>query len=357
MINTLDLAVDHLFFEMRANPWAVRSVLNQYADGYCYDDEVKNAAGERFPGGISFAHDMGVANVFSPRGKSSYELSGLKGCYSYMTQEQLANWILCAGVYWAGSGDDLWLKERQQIIGRCLASMANRDGADDGSRDGVMDLDSCKTGGGAEITTYDNVDKALGQARRSGYIAVKCWAAYLSLEKMFGALGLKPSAGKAAEQAKKCADTVLKYVRPDGTIPAILDDGNRAVTLSLAEGLVYPYVMGMFDDPGFINKYGDFTAALKTHFKAALENGCRFSDGSWKMSKTSDNSWLSKTFLFQSVAEKIFGMDADARADGLHASWLLDPENAPFAFSDQMMAGKACGSKYYPRGVVCILWV
>jgi hypothetical protein len=220
-----------------------------------------------------------------------------------------------------------------------------------------MDLDSCMTGGGAEITTYDNVDKALGQARRSSYIAVKCWAAYLSLEKMLGALGSEPSAEKAAEQAAKCADTVLKYARPDGTIPAALEDGDGALALSAAEGLAYPYAMGMFDDLIFINKYGDFIAALKIHFKTALENGCRFGGGGWKMSKTSDNSWLSKTFLFQFIAERIFGLDADARADSVHASWLLDPENAPFAFSDQMAAGKVCGSKYYPRGVTGVLWV
>jgi hypothetical protein len=231
-------------------------------------------------------------------------------------------------------------------------------GGGDGVRDGVMDLDSCKTGAGSEITTYDNVDKALGQARRSSYIAVKCWAAYLSLEKMFDALALKSPSRESADQAALCARTILKYKRPDGTIPATLEAGNAALTLSVVEGLIYPYIMGMFDDKsGFINKYSDFVAALKVHFQTALKSGCKFGDGSWKMSKTSDNSWLSKTFLFQFIAEKIFGIDPDHKADNLHASWLLDPENAPFAFSDQMMAGKVCGSKYYPRGVTSVLWV
>jgi len=357
MMNTLDLAVDHLFFEMLKNPWTVRSVLDQYADSYSYVDEVKNARGDRFPGGISFAHDMGVANAFSAPGRSVYELSGRSGCYSYMSQEQLANWILCAGVYWEGAGDDAWLSSRRQVIERCLTSMLNRDGAGENGRDGVMDLDSCKTGGGAEITTYDNVDTALGRARRSSYLAVKCWAAYLALSKMLGALKMDGAARTAAEQAERCADTIMKYRREDGTISALLEEGDSALTLSLVEGLAYPVVMGLLEDIAMTDKYCVFIAALKKHLAAALSNGCQFEDGAWKMSKTSDNSWLSKTFLCQFIAEKIFKIPQDAKADKAHASWLSDPENAIQAFSDQMRAGKICGSAYYPRGVTGILWL
>jgi len=357
MMNTLDLAVDHLFFEMLKNPWTVRSVLDQYADGYAYFDEVKDGRGGKFPGGISFAHDMGVANAFSAPGRSVYELSGRRGCYSYMSQEQLVNWILCAGVYWEGSRDDAWLRGRRLTVCQCLMSMLNRDGADKSRRDGVMDLDSCKTGGGAEITTYDNVDTALGRARRSAYLAVKCWAAYLALFKMFGALGESEAAEMAAEQADRCADTVMRHRRPDGTIPALLEEGNSALTLSVAEGLAYPVVMGIFEDMALAERYCVFISALKKHFEAALSNGCRFEDGAWKMSKTSCNSWLSKTFLCQFIAERIFKLPPDAKADKVHASWLLDPENAAQAFSDQMRAGKICGSAYYPRGVTGILWL
>jgi len=357
MMNTLDLAVDHLFFEMLKNPWTVRSVLDQYADSYAYFDEVKDGRGGRFPGGISFAHDMGVANAFSARGRSVYELSGRKGCYSYMSQEQLVNWILCAGVYWEGARDDAWLQDRRQTIWQCLLSMVNRDGADEGRRDGVMDLDSCKTGGGAEITTYDNVDTALGRARRSAYLAVKCWAAYLALYKMLGALGLTEAAETAAEQAERCADTVMSYRRPDGTIPALLEEGNTALTLSVAEGLAYPVVMGIFEDMALAERHCSFVGALKKHFEAALANGCRFEDGAWKMSKTSGNSWLSKTFLCQFIAERVFKFPQDIQADKAHAAWLLDPGNAAQAFSDQMRAGKICGSAYYPRGVTAILWL
>ena len=355
MMNTLDLAVDQIFFEMKMNPWVIRSILDQYLK-YSYIDKVKDVSGKISDGGISFTHDMGVANVFSESGTSAYELRGLTGCYSYMTQEQLVNWLLCAGVYWSGTFDDEWLKSRAQIITQCLSSVINRDGAGDDRRDGVMDLDSALTGGGAEITTYDNVDTALGRARRSSYLAVKCWAAYLALEKMLNALGQTEQAEISAKQAAKCADTILKYKRPDGTIPALLEEGNAATTLSLVEGLIYPYVMGMFDESQFTSKYNDFISALKKHFETALTIGCKFPDGAWKMSKTSDNSWPSKTFLCQFISEKIFQHNIDSQADKIHASWLLDPENAQLAFSDQMKAGKICGSAYYPRGVTAILW-
>jgi hypothetical protein len=357
MMNTLDLAVDHVFFEMLKNPWVVRSVLDQYADRYSYSDEVRDARGEKFPGGICFAHDMGVAGVFSAPGSSSYEMAGRDGCYSYMSQEQLADWILCAGIYWEGAQDGAWLQSRRQTVEMCLQSMLNRDSGNESGRDGVMDLDSCKTGSGAEITTYDNVDTALGRARRNSYLAVKCWAAYLALSKMLTALDLKEPAETAALQAEKCAGTVLKYRRADGTIPALLEDGDPALTLSIAEGLVYPIVMGIFEDMAAAEKYCAFVYALKKHFETALSAGCRFENGGWKMSKTSDNSWLSKTFLCQFLAEKVFKLPPDTEADKAHASWLLDPDNAMLAFSDQIKAGKIGGSAYYPRGVTGILWL
>ena len=57
------------------------------------------------------------------------------------------------------------------------------------------------------------------------------------------------------------------------------------------------------------------------------------------------------------MAEKVFDHQPDARADRARAAWLLDPENAYYAWSDQMVQGKARGSKYYPRGVTAWLWL
>jgi hypothetical protein len=101
--------------------------------------------------------------------------------------------------------------------------------------------------------------------------------------------------------------------------------------------------------------------ALKTHLEGVLKPGiCLFQDGGWKLSSTSDNSWLSKIYLSQFIARKILGMpwdDAGRRADAAHVAWLMHPQESYHAWSDQIVAGVAKGSKYYPRGVTAILWL
>jgi hypothetical protein len=38
-------------------------------------------------------------------------------------------------------------------------------------------------------------------------------------------------------------------------------------------------------------------------------------------------------------------------------AWLQHPELSYWSWSDQIVAGKITGSKYYPRGVTSILWL
>lgn len=74
MLGTFDLAVDHLFFELARNPWAVRNQLDWFADRYSYTDRVRLPGDQReYPGGLSFTHDMGIGNCLSRPGHSSYE--------------------------------------------------------------------------------------------------------------------------------------------------------------------------------------------------------------------------------------------------------------------------------------------
>ncbi|MDG5816195.1 glycoside hydrolase family 52 protein [Chitinispirillales bacterium ANBcel5] len=358
MINTFDLFVDQLFFEMKMNPWTVRNVLDLYADPdkYRYRDMVKLPESEKkFPGGVSFTHDMGVANSFSRFGHSAYELEGIDGCFSHMTHEQLVNWVLCAGVYAHAASDTKWVNKQIPLLVECLKSMVNRDHYDENLRDGVMDLDSARTAGGAEITTYDNVDSSLGQSRRNTYLAVKCWAAYILLEKMLNSKQ-KEMSELASLQAHKCAQTILSYKQGDESIPALLEKGNKSVIIPIIEGLVFIDVCcrEVLRD----SRYSEFVEALAAHCRAVLKKGvCLFDDSGWKLSSTSDNSWLSKIYLCQYITENIFGMDADIEADKAHIGWLLNSQNSYFAFSDQMNRGKVCGSRYYPRGVTAALWL
>jgi len=362
MMNTFDLTVDQLFFEMKLNPWCVRNVLDLYVERYSYQDEVGFPGDDTVhPGGVSFTHDMGVANVFSRPAYSSYERPGLHGCFSYMTHEQLVNWVCTAGCYLAQTGDWAWYRKQESVFRDCLESLLNRDHPDTQCRNGLMGLDSSRTRGGTEITTYDSLDASLGQARNNVYMATKTWACYLALEAVFehaGEVGLAQTAG---EQAERCARSIVASADVDGRLPAIIGEGNAAGIISAIEGLVMPYYMGLADCISPTGRFGALVRAMSHHLRAVLLPGvCLFPDGGWKLSSTSDNSWLSKIYLSQFVAREILGIDGveiTRNADAAHVAWLVHPEYGYHAWSDQMVAGHAMASRYYPRGVTAILWL
>ncbi|RBW69739.1 glycoside hydrolase family 52 protein [Bacillus taeanensis] len=362
MMNTFDLTVDQLFFELKMNPWTVKNVLDLFVDRYSYQDRVRFPGDEtEYPGGISFTHDMGVANTFSRAQYSSYELYGIDGCFSHMTQEQLVNWILCAAVYVEQTKDKAWLEEKMPTLEQCLESMVNRDHPNPEERNGIMGLDSTRVMGGAEITTYDSLDVSLGQARNNIYLAGKSWASYVALEKIFRENGKPELAALAGEQADKCAKTMTSHVTEKGYIPAVIGEGNDSKIIPAIEGLVFPYFTNSHEALDENGRFGDYIQTLKKHFEHVLKEGiCLFSDGGWKISSTSNNSWLSKIYLSQFIARQILGWSWDedgAKADAAHVEWLTHPTLSVWSWSDQIISGEISGSKYYPRGVTSILWL
>ncbi|WP_248930341.1 glycoside hydrolase family 52 protein [Paenibacillus hamazuiensis] len=362
MMNTFDLTVDQLFFELKMNPWTVKNELDMFVKRFSYEDRVRFPGDPaEYPGGISFTHDMGVANTVSRPHYSSYELYGLDGCFSHMTHEQLVNWVLCAAVYAEQTGDKTWLAANMDVLVRCLESMLNRDHPDPAQRNGIMGLDSTRVMGGAEITTYDSLDVSLGQARNNIYLAGKCWASYVALEKLFAENGMPELAKTAADQADKCARSIVSHVTPEGYIPAVIGEGNDSRIIPAIEGLVFPYFTGCKEALDPAGRFAEYIAALKTHLQTVLKDGvCLFPDGGWKISSTSSNSWLSKIYLCQFIARRILGLPRDERgaaADAAHAAWLTHPELSVWSWSDQIIAGEIAGSKYYPRGVTSILWL
>lgn len=354
MMNTFDLTVDQAFFELALNPWTVRNVLDTFVESYRYEDDVRfPGKPDPQPGGIAFTHDMGVANNFSPPGYSGYELAGLHGCFSYMSAEELMNWVLTAGLYTAHTEDRKWAIGHRQIFLACLQSLLNRDHPKDALRNGVIGLDADRCQGGSEITTYDSLDASLGQARNNLYLAVKGWASYLVLEKILRDLGERSAVDSAAKQVDRAMATIAAAADENGLLPAVIGEGVEARIIPAIEALIYPFVIGITDQ-----RFTKLRDVLDRHFRAVMESGqCRFRDGGWKLSSTSRNSWLSKIYLCQVVAERILGHEPDTQADRAHVRWLLDEENAYFAWSDQMLEGKAVGSRYYPRGVTSILWL
>lgn len=363
MMNTLDLTVDMMFFELELNPWTVRNVLVQCVERYSYVDEIfaPEAPDRMFTGGISFTHDMGVANHFSPPGYSSYECSGMdRICFSYMTCEQLTNWALCTGVYVAKTGDRDFLQKHAPILTRCLESLLKRDHPDPQKRNGLMGFESSRTQGGGEITTYDSLDHSLGQARNNVYLGGKCWASYVALEYLFTELGELDKADEAQVAAKRCAATLTQaYDEELGFIPAVLENENQSAIIPAAEALVYPWGMGLKDRVTEDGPYGDYIRMLKRHVKHVLKPGvCLYEDGAWKLSSSADNSWLSKICLNQYVVREILGIhyDDEGQADIAHVTWEVEGSKF-FACSDQFSSGLPIGSRYYPRIVSCILWL
>src|SRR5690606_19058808 len=217
----------------------------------------------------------------------------------------------------------------------CFESMVHRDHPDPARRTGLMGLDSARVAGGSETTTYDSLDPSLAQARGNLYVGGKLWAAYVVLEKIFAQGGRPDLAAAAAQQARRAAATMLRHVQADGTIPAIIGQGDgpgsRSKIIPAIEGLVFPYfsgradavqadgtipaIIGQGDGPGSRSKiipaieglvfpyfsgradavqadgpYGHYVRALARHLDAVLTEGvCLFPDGGWKISSTSDN--------------------------------------------------------------------
>lgn len=356
MINTFDLTVDHLFFELAWHPWAVRNALDLFSRRYSYRDQL----------GLSFTHDMGVMNHFTPRGHSSYECDGIKGCFSHMTMEQLLNWVLCSVTYAEHTGDLAWLRRSKGTLLACAESMRRRDDPDPSRRDGLLKHDSSRCGEhGSEITTYDSLDVSLGQARNNLYLGVKALAAWILLGKAFARLGDARAGAAAAASADLLAATLgRKFEADSGFFPAVFEDGNRSRILPAVEGFAYPLYLGYADAVDPQGRFAPLIAQLLRHMTQALQPGVCLDAGSggWKMSSTSTNTWFSKIALAQYVVRRLFpgAMGAAARAaDRVHAGWQRTPGCGADAMCDQIRSdtGASCGSRYYPRGVTAWLWL
>jgi hypothetical protein len=365
MMNTLDLSVDHVFWELDQNPWLVRNLLDNFVRHYSYVDDR----------GTSFSHDMGAHNNFSPQGSSSYELPRLKGCFSFMTQEQLCNWILTASCYVAKTNDLDWLNHNWHVIDACAQSLRARANP----RTGVMLHDSSRCEGGWEITTYDSLDESLGQARANAYLAMKCWASWIAVEMLdqmreqSASRSAKPQSVSQAEPqsatlgglADRIAQTLILSARSDGAIPAVLEadnPGHQSRILPIIEALIYPAYWsrcGQNFDCVKQALQGPLIAALRRHTLALLddpEHRNAFADGGVKLSSSSDNSWMSKIAIFQYVARDVLRIALDPAADAAHVRWQIEG-SAHWACSDQFVKGIAKGSRYYPRIITAALWM
>lgn len=355
MMNTFDLTVDQLFFELAWHPWTVRNNLDQFVRRYSYRDQL----------GISFTHDMGVNNFFTPPGRSSYECDNIEGCFSHMTMEQLLNWVLCAVTYAEHAGDRAWLRSNKKILLACAESIHRRDNPRPADRDGILKHDSSRCGTGSEITTYDSLDVSLGQARNNLYLAVKTLGTWVLLENAFKSLAEKKAAADAHATANLLAKTLTtKFEADTGFFPAVFEKGNQSRILPAIEGFVYPLFLGYQEAVDLKGRFAPLFTQLRQHITQALQPGICLDTvtGGWKMSSTSTNTWFSKIAIAQYVIRALFPEalnEAASAGDRVHANWQRTPGCGEHAMCDQIRSdsGITCGSRYYPRGVSAFLWL
>ena len=359
--NTLDLAADHLPFELFRHPWTVRNVMDLNLGRYRYEDRLRFAGDgvTLWPGGLSFTHDQGCHSGYAPAGHSGYELPGLTGCYSYMTSEELLNGIYCSAGY-ALAGDPGWLHERTADFVRMLDSIDARDHYDPARRDGVLKGVTDRVGEeGAEITTYDALDESLRRADGNLYLCVKAWCASLLLEAVFDRAADRTAKARALETAARMSAALLRaFDRQAGAFPANLIHGGSARLLAAVEPLAVPFFLGLGER---MTRDVALTGALRAHVRACLQPGVCIDPATagLRLSSASMNTWPSKVALCLFAAGELLGVDMARAYPRPFAEWVrwLRESSAQTTVADQVDSdtGRLRGGAYSPRLVTALL--
>jgi hypothetical protein len=356
-INTFDLTVDHVFYELCIHPWTVRNELDHFLSPYSYTDQL-SLPGQPglLPGGLGFCHDMGSRISFSSKDKGAvYKV--------LMTQEELQNWILCACLYWKSTGDNDWLEQNKDTFARCLQSMQVRDDVYPAKRDGITTYVSNVGERNGEITTYDAMDAALQHPRNSLYIAGKSFACYTMLSPIFKQLGDANLQSEAQQAEAYTARGILSHWDDEHQcFPSLFDGSSASRVIPAVEGLVYPYAMGLEKEVALDGPNADLIGHLRTHINTVLVPGVCIDSktGAWNLSSLGHNTWQSKVYLNQFVVENILGIKNDATGRNADAAqYAYQVEGAPaVCWTDQFFTSShtAYGCRHYPRGVTSALW-
>jgi len=362
--NTMDLAADHLAWELAHNSWVVRNITDLYIDRYTYRDEVRfgDRPGETFPGGLCFTHDMGSYTTYSPPGEGGYERSGVKGCYSFMTTEELLNGVYCVAAYALSTCDLDWADKRREIARELLESMEHRDHHDPDVRNGLLEAESMKCGAdGCEITSYDCLDHSLLSARGNIYIAVKTWCAALMLATFFDLVKEKDAAARARRMAAKTAATLAGLFDAKGEyFPGNVLDRSTSKVIAAIEPLAVPLFCGLRTE---LDSFEELKGLLRRHVATCMTPGNSLDSetGALRLSSASTNTWPSKSSLCIFVMEEFFGIDVAEQYPSVLRElrrW-VQVGSADVTISDQILSdkGRARGAFYYPRIVTSSLWI
>jgi hypothetical protein len=359
--NTMDLAVDHLPYELWRNPWVVRNIMDTFFEQYAYHDLVYfYGEGERlFPGGLSFTHDMGNYTTYSPTGYSGYEMENAT-FYHPMTTEELLNGIYLMSGYGLSTKDKEWMTARTHLAKELLVSMEARDHYDPAQRNGILKARTSRSGlYGKEITTYDSLDHALASARGNLYIAVKTLCAAWLLHAFFKELGESQAANQAMEMADKTAQSLMDfYDEEKSSFRANLYEDVESRLLAAVEPFAVLQFMGI--EP--LATYPQLAEAFQKHIATCMTPGICLDErtGGLKLSSSSDITWTSKVILSQVSLQHVFGIDLnDFPSVRQEVVYWCQEAAAQRTIADQILCSKreAIGGFYYPRPITSFLWM
>lgn len=361
--NTLDLAADHLPWELYRNPWMVRNIMDLYIERYSYIDEVKfKEEPERFfEGGMSFTHDMGIYVTFSPESYSDYETGIVPNAsvYLYMTTEELLNGIYCICAYALHTKDGMWLEKRADVLRKLLCSMENRDHYEPSKRDGILKAVSSRSKVvGKESTTYDALDHSLMDASGSLYVAVKTGCALIMLKECLKKIGDMEHYTRAMEMLRLNFVSLSRYQTEEGFLRANLYSDTDSRVLAAVEPLAVPYMLGLTGDDIMPIK-----EVLLAHIRKCMQADICIekTTGGIRLSSKSNNTWVSKVILCLSVMEKVFGIDLEKEYPSAmrELQYWCQVSAKDVSISDQILITERAviGGCYYPRSASSAIWL
>jgi hypothetical protein len=343
--NTLDLAADHLAWELDRHPWVLGRIMADHRARHAYRDRIRLPGETGFPhaGGLSFAHDQGNCSQVAPPGTGGYERPGVRGCYSFMTLEQLLN-----GIYVLAAAE----VEEPELWRELLASLLRRDHPDPARRSGILVAESDRVGeAGAEITTYDALDHSLMAASGSVYIGLKGLCAALLIARAAQRGGDAATAASARAWAAQ-AEAAWAARMVDGRYPAnALDPAVTSRVLAALDPFAMPLHLGLGDE---LAAMPGLRTHLVLHARTCLAEGCRHPSGGLRLSSTAEMTWPSKVVLCLHVLAWLgWDLERDESA-ALHELQRWSQVLAAHGtIADQVRLDQdaVVGGAYYPRMV------
>lgn len=364
--NTLDLAIDHLPWELWRNPWVVRNIMDWFIDRYSFEDKVEfeEEKGKLHTGGLSFTHDQGSYVAFSKPGESMYETRNMTSvhCYWHMTTEELLNGISCICAYGIKTKDYNWIEKRKDTLENLMFSLENRDHYDKEKRDGTLKAKSERSGELVnESTTYDSPQVGLMAVKGNSYITVKTLTSLVLLSEIADITGNNPLLERANSMLAKTSTALNKFILPEGYLmPNLYNNENKGKVIATLEPLS---LIGWLGLTGKIIKNEKVYEVLKQHaYQCIGANGCIDSEtGGMRLNSLSSYTWVSKVISCIYALEKTFAINMEKEYPTVFRELLywIQVAEAEVTISDQVLCAerKVIGGYYYPRSASSAFWI